>query len=197
MTDLMRYASQLADAGGSRRLPPVDAWNPPYCGDLNLVIRRDGTWVHEGAPIGRAALVRLFSTVLRKEGERYFLVTPVEKLGVTVVDAPFLAVLMRAEEGPRGRRLVFTTNVGDEAAAGPVHRLIARVNAAGETAPYIHIRSELWALVARAVYYDLVALGETRDCGGGATFGVHSDGVFFPLGPAPNAGSEEHAERSG
>ena len=181
MTDLMAYASALADAAAGRRLPPVERWDPPYCGELNLVIRRDGLWMHEGTPIGRAALVRLFSTVLRKEGDRYFLVTPAEKLGVTVEDAPFLAVLMRAEEGASGRRLVFTTNVGDEAAAGLDHPLLVRANAAGRKAPYIRVRADLWALVARAVWYDLVALGETRECNGEAQFGVCSEGEFFPL----------------
>lgn len=180
--DLMRYAAQLEGAGKDRRLPPVEKWNPPYCGELNLVIRRDGAWEHEGSPIGRAALVRLFSTVLRKEGERYFLVTPIERLGITVEDAPFLAVLMRVEESERGRRLVFTTNVGDETTAGPDHALITRPDEAG-AAPYVHVRAELWARVARAVYYDLVALGQTREQdGAGRQFGVLSDGVFFPLG---------------
>lgn len=183
----MRYAAELEGAGAARGLPPIERWNPPYCGELNLTIRRDGVWVHEGSPIGRAALVRLFSTVLRREGERYFLVTPVEKLGILVEDAPFLAVLMRVEPGPRGDRLVFTTNVGDEAVAGPDHDLVARRGPSGETAPYIHIRAALWAKVARPVYYDLVALGETRDCDGGRRFGVFSDGLFFELGPADDA----------
>ncbi|MEQ1929409.1 MAG: DUF1285 domain-containing protein [Parvularculaceae bacterium] len=184
MTDLMRYASALADVGPNGKLPPVERWDPPYCGELNLTISRDGVWVHEGTPIGRARLVRLFSTVLRKEGDRYFLVTPVEKLGVEVEDAPFLAVLMRVEEGPRGQRLAFITNVGDEAVAGRQHALVARRCSNGDVAPYIHIRSGLWALVARAVYYDLVALGETRNCEGEMMFGVQSDGEFHPLGPA-------------
>ncbi len=185
MTDLMRYAATLADAGRTKGLPPGERWNPPYCGEIDLVIRRDGLWVHEGTPIGRAPLVRLFSTVLKKEGDRYFLVTPVEKLGIKVEDAPFLAVLMRRESEARRPRLVFTTNVGDEAAAGPDHALVFRETAvAGEKAPYIHVRGELWALVARAVFYELVDLGETREIGGERLFGVASDGVFFPFGPA-------------
>ncbi|NWG71598.1 MAG: DUF1285 domain-containing protein [Parvularculaceae bacterium] len=183
----MRYAAELEGAGSARRHPPVEKWDPPYCGELNLVIRRDGVWVHEGSPIGRAALVRLFSTVLRREGGRYFLVTPVEKLGVVVEDAPFLAVLMRVEGAGTSQRLTFTTNVGDEATAGPGHELVVRPNPAGESAPYIHIRAGLWAKVARPVYYDLVALGEPRDCEGGVRFGVYSLGVFFPLGSATDA----------
>ncbi len=182
MTDLMRYAAQLA-GDPQRPLPPVATWSPPYCGELNLLIRRDGLWVHEGTPIGRAPLVRLFSTVLRREGERYFLVTPVEKLGIEVEDVPFLAVAMRRESGPDGLRLVFTTNVGDEAAAGPQHAIEMRPCGEG-SAPYIHIRAGLDARIARAVWYDLVALGETRDIGGEPQFGVASGDAFFPLGAA-------------
>lgn len=180
MNDLLAYAAAL-DGKASRALPPVEKWNPPYCGELDLVIRRDGVWVHEGTPIGRAALVRLFSTVLRREGDRYFLVTPVEKLGIRVEDAPFTAVLMRVNEGPNERRLIFTTNVGDEIAADAHHPIEYR--ACGRSrAPYIRVRAGLDALVARAVFYDLVALGETRDIDGVAIFGVASAGVFFPFG---------------
>lgn len=194
MTDLMSYAAALAEAGQGRAIAPVERWDPPYCGELDLVIRRDGVWVHEGTPIGRARLVRLFSTVLKREGARYFLVTPAEKLGIAVEDAPFLAVLMREERGARGRRLVFATNVGDEVAAGPEHALEFRAlqGAARETerAPYIHIRRGLWARIARSVYYDLVALGETREGAAERAFGVASDGVFFPfdLSPSPIEG---------
>lgn len=185
MADLIGYASSLAGETGDRGLPPVDLWNPAYCGEIDLVIRRDGTWVHEGTPIGRARLVRLFSTILKKEGGRHYLVTPVEKLGVTVEDAPFLAVLMREDHGPEARRLVFTTNVGDELAAGPDHPVVFRKSpASGEMAPYIHVRSGLWALIARPVFYDLVGLGETREVGGEEMFGVQSGGMFFPFGPA-------------
>lgn len=191
MTDLMRYASALAGETGGKSLPPVERWTPPYCGELDLVIRRDGLWIHEGAPIGRAPLVRLFSTVLKKEGERYFLVTPAEKLGIRVEDAPFLAVLMREEEDPGGRRLVFTTNVGDEIAAGPGHALEFRETAVkGEWAPYIHVRAGLWALVARAVFYDLVALGETREIESETHFGISSGGEFYSFGPAKAARGE-------
>jgi hypothetical protein len=185
MTDLMHYAAALADAGKTKGLPPVERWNPPYCGEIDLVIRRDGLWVHEGTPIGRAPLVRLFSTILKKEGGRYFLVTPVEKLGIKVEDAPFLAVLMRRAGSAAGARLVFTTNVGDEVAASAAHALVFRETAvAGEKAPYIHVRGGLWALVARAVFYELVGLGETREIGGEPMFGVASGGDFFPFGPA-------------
>lgn len=178
----MRYAAQLAD-GPQRALPPVETWSPPYCGELDLVIRRDGVWAHEGSPIGRAPLVRLFSTVLRREGERYYLVTPVEKLGIVVEDAPFLAVAMRRDETPEGARLVFTTNVGDEVAAGPGHAIDMR-DTRGGCAPYVHVRAGLDARIARAVWFDLVAAGETREIDGEKLFGVSSGGSFFPLGRA-------------
>jgi len=176
MTDLMRYAAQLS-GDPHKPLPPVERWTPAYCGELDLLIRRDGHWVHEGTPIGRAALVRLFSTVLRKEGERYFLVTPVEKLGIKVEDAPFLAVAMRRE----GARLIFTTNVGDDVVAGREHPIEMRPMQGG-LAPYIPVRAGLDALIARAVYYDLVALGETREIGGESLFGIASGADFFALG---------------
>lgn len=192
MTDLMRYASALAGTASQRGLPPVERWNPDYCGEIDLVIRRDGTWVHEGTPIGRARLVRLFSTVLKVEEGRYYLVTPVEKMGIKVEDAPFLAVLMREEKGPEGRRLVFTTNVGDDVAAGQGHAIELRTSpATGELAPYIHVRAGLWALIARSVFYDLVALGETREVDGQEAFGVESGGEFFALGPAAEVFGED------
>ncbi len=186
MTDLMRYAAELEKAGASRPAPPVEKWDPPYCGEIDIVIRRDGTWFHEGTPIGRARLVRLFSTIMRREGADYFLVTPAEKLRITVEDAPFVAVLMRAEdEGAPGQRLVFTTNVGDEITAGADHGIEMRAGPVSrEEAPYIHVRRGLDALIARAVFYDLAALGETREVRGTAQFGVVSSGVFFPLRPA-------------
>ncbi|MEL7486721.1 MAG: DUF1285 domain-containing protein, partial [Pseudomonadota bacterium] len=134
MTDLMRYAAELERAGAALALPPVDKWDPDYCGEIDLVIKRDGVWFHEGTPIGRARLVRLFSTVLRKDGDDYFLVTPVEKLKIAVEDAPFVAVLMRAEGEGRDQRLIFTTNVGDEIMAGPDHALAMRASRAGEGA---------------------------------------------------------------
>ncbi|WP_375206438.1 DUF1285 domain-containing protein [Hyphococcus sp.] len=184
MTDLMRYAAELEGAG-EKGLPPVEKWNPEYCGEIDLVIKRDGTWVHEGTPIGRARLVRLFSTVLRREGDGFFLVTPVEKMQIDVEDAPFVAVLMRREGEGETQRLIFTTNLGDEAVAGPNHPLDFREDPeAGERAPYIDVRAGLEARIARAVYYDLVALGEPREIDGEEMFGVWSDGVFFPFGPA-------------
>lgn len=184
MTDLMRYAAALEGAG-DKSLPPVEKWNPEHCGEIDIVIKRDGTWFHEGTPIGRARLVRLFSTVLRREGDDYFLVTPVEKMQITVEDAPFVAVLMRREGEGKSQKLVFTTNVGDEVAAGPDHPIdFRKAPETGDGAPYVEVRAGLEARVARSVFYELVELGETREIDGEETFGVASDGVFFSFGPA-------------
>ncbi len=178
----MRYAAALEGRSG-RPLPPVEKWNPAYCGELDLTIRRDGVFVHEGTPIGRARLVRLLSTVIKKEGDRYFLVTPVEKLGIKVEDAPFIAVLMRIDRDGGEQRIVFSTNVGDEVVAGPACEISYRKSGKG-WAPYVQVRAGLDARIARAVFYDLVAIGETRDINGEAWFGVASDGVFFVFGRA-------------
>ncbi|GJL95893.1 MAG: hypothetical protein DHS20C05_22980 [Hyphococcus sp.] len=184
MNDLMRYAADLEGAGG-KSLPPVHLWNPEFCGDINLVIKRDGTWFYEGTPIGRARLVRLFSTVLKREGGQYFLVTPVEKLGIIVEDTPFVAVLMRTKGDGEGQTLYFTTNVGDEVCAGADHKLVFRKDdETDERAPYIEVRAGLEARVARSVFYDLVELGETKEIEGSQMFGVWSGGEFFPFSPA-------------
>jgi hypothetical protein len=181
MTDLMRYAAEL-EGRSLRSLPPVEKWNPDYCGEIDLLIRRDGVWVHEGTPIARAPLVRLFSTVLRREGDSYYLVTPVEKLRIRVEDAPFVAVLMRIDEVAGEQRLAFTTNVGDEVVAGPDHPISYRASDSDRgRAPYIHVRSGLDALIARSVFYELAGIGETRDIDGEDWFGVSSSGVFFPF----------------
>lgn len=182
MVDLMRYAAELEGAA-SGALPPVEKWNPEISGDIDLVIRRDGVWVHEGTPIRRAKLVRLFSTVLKREGDRYFLVTPVEKLEIEVEDAPFLAVLMKRDGEGASQMLAFTTNVGDEIAAGQEHAIeFRKTPETGESAPYIHVRGGLEARIARSVFYDLVALCETREIDGEERFGVWSGGVFFSFG---------------
>ncbi|MEM9495655.1 MAG: DUF1285 domain-containing protein [Pseudomonadota bacterium] len=181
MKDLMRYAAAL-DGAGARGPAPVDKWNPEFCGDIDLVIKSDGVWFYEGTPIGRAPLVQLFSTVLKREGDDYFLVTPVEKLGIEVEDAPFLAVLMSAKGEGRAQELTFTTNVGEEVTVGADHALRFEINEeTGEGKPYFEVRSGLEALVARAVFYDLVALGETHHLEGEDQFGVWSGGVFFPM----------------
>jgi hypothetical protein len=165
--------------------PPVHLWNPPFCGDLDMRIASDGTWFYLKTPIGRAALVKLFASVLKREGDRYFLVTPVEKCGIVVEDAPFLAVELRAEQTARGRVLYFRTNVDDWVACGRDHAL--RFEREAETdglKPYLHVRRNLWAKVTRALFYDLVELGEERDLGGARMFGVASAGEFFAMAPA-------------
>jgi uncharacterized protein len=169
-------------AGGEqRRLPPVHLWNPPFCGDLDMRIARDGTWFYNGTPIGRPALVRLFSTILRKDDDRYVLVTPVEKVGIEVEDAPFLAVELAHENGDNGRALKFRTNVEDWVEAGPDHPLRFEAGEAEGLKPYVHVRADLWALVKRALFYELVDLGEKRIIAGDEMFGVESKGVFFPM----------------
>ena len=182
MTDLLRYAAELVGVQG-RPLPPVESWNPARCGEIDLFIRRDGVWVHEGAPIRRARLVKLLSTVLKREGDRYFLVTPVEKLEFRVEDAPFVAPLMRVEGQGDRRRIIFTTNVGEEVAADRDHPIAYRLRG-DEWSPYVEVRAGLEALIARAAFFDLVAVGETREIDGKAWFGVFSGGAFFPFRPA-------------
>ena len=165
--------------------PPVHLWNPPFCGDLDMRIARDGTWWYLGTPIGRPALVRLFASVIRKDGDDYFLVTPVEKVGITVDDAPFVAVDFREEESADGPRLVFVTNVGDETEAGPEHPIrVARDPQTGEPSPYVHVRADLEALIDRKSFYRLVELGEHETVDGESWFGVRSGGAFFPILPS-------------
>jgi len=186
----MAKAGQGAQPGGlegiaaalpQRGPPPVERWNPPFCGDIDMRIAADGTWFYQKTPIGRPALVKLFASVLKREGDKYFLVTPVEKVGIVVEDAPFLAVEMQTEKG----ELAFRTNVDDWVAAGPGHALRFDLDAAtGGLKPYLHVRRGLWAKVTRALFYDLVELGEERALDGTAMFGVASGGEFFAMAQA-------------
>ena len=171
-------------AAGARELPPVHLWNPPFCGDLDMRIGSDGTWYYMGTPIGRPALVRLFSTILKREGDKHFLVTPVEKVGIRVDDAPFLAVEMQKEKDSRGLLLRFRTNVDDWVDCDAAHRLRFEAAADGGLTPYLHVRADLWAKVTRALYYDLVDMGVERMVDGQEMFGVHSAGEFFPMADA-------------
>jgi uncharacterized protein len=165
--------------------PPVERWNPPFCGDIDMRIGTDGTWFYQKTPIGRPALVKLFASVLKREGDKYFLVTPVEKVGIVVDDAPFLAVEMNASAGNAGRILQFRTNVDERISAGPGHALRFEPQPkTGGLKPYLHIRRDLWAKVTRALFYDLVALGEERDVDGKKMFGVFSQGEFFAMAEA-------------
>ena len=168
-------------AAKTRGLPPVHLWDPPFCGDLDMRIARDGTWFYLGTPIGRKELVRLFSSILKKEGDRYFLVTPVEKVGITVEDAPFVAVDFEATVTGRDQVLTFLTHVGDSAVAGPDHPIrVTRDPATGEPAPYVMIRAGLEALIDRKSFYRLVDLGVEHE----GWFGLWSSGQFFPVIPA-------------
>lgn len=164
------------------RLPPVDQWNPPYCGDIGMAIRSDGTWLYQGSPIGRKPLVKLFSRVLRRDEDgRHYLVTPVEKVDVAVADAPFLAVEMEVGGSGRDQMLTFRTNVDDVVRADATHPLRFQVEAAaGGLKPYLLVRGRLEALVTRAVYYDLVELAVPSDAEDDE-IGVWSCGTFFPL----------------
>jgi len=181
-----------AAAGAGKRpgAPPLDSWNPPFCGDIDLRIAADGTWLYQGSPIGRPSLVRLFASIMRKEGDRHVLVTPVEKVGIRVDDAAFVAVAMAVAEGPAGRVLSFRTNVDDVVTCDGDHplRFVPQPGEAGTVAPYLHVRRDLWAKVARPVFYDLVALGEEREIDGAMMFGVASAGIFFPIARADSLG---------
>ena len=171
-------SARAAQKGG---LPPVHLWNPPHCGDIDMRIARDGTWFYTGTPIGRAELVKLFSTILRKDGDDYVLVTPVEKVGITVDDAPFVAV----DFNRRGDGLEFETNVGDKMVAGPDHPIrVVRDPETGEPSPYVLVRANLEALIDRKSFYRLVDIGERADYDGVVWFGVRSLGMFFPIIPA-------------
>jgi len=169
-------------------LPPVHLWNPPFCGDLDMRISRDGTWHYLKTPIGRPALVKLFASVLKREGDKYFLVTPVEKVGIAVDDVPFMAVEMRIDQAgdpDRQPRLHFRTNVDDWVACGPGHALRFETEpVTGGLKPYLHVRRDLWAKVTRALFYDLVELGEERDVNGTLMFGVASGPEFYAMAKA-------------
>jgi uncharacterized protein len=165
---------------------PVEKWNPPFCGDLDMEIKADGTWFYLGTPIGRPALVQLFSSVLRKDEDgKTYLVTPVEKVGIRVADAPFLAVEMDASGEGEARKLTFRTNVGDVVEAGPQHPLrFVDEPETGGLKPYLHVRGRLEALLSRAVMYQLVEVGEDIEIDGQPMFALRSNGVVFPIMPA-------------
>jgi hypothetical protein len=179
--DALASAAQRVNASG---LPPVERWNPPFCGELDIRIASDGTWFYLGSPIGRPALVRLFSSVLKREGDRYFLVTPVEKIGIVVDDAPFQAVEMRTREQGGLPLLSFRTNVGDWVDCDADHGLRFEDAPRGGLAPYLHVRAGLWAKLTRPLYYELVDRGEIRQIGGEEIFGVASGGAFFAIADA-------------
>ena len=153
--------------------PPIHLWNPPYCGEIDIRIARDGTWFHEGTPIGRPGLVRLFASILKREGDGYMLVTPVEKVGIRVEDAPFVAVDFEVSDGV----IALETNVGDVVEAGAEHPLRVSFSENGEPSPYVEVRDGLNALIDRKSFYRLVEIGEEED----GMFGLRSGGTFFPV----------------
>ena len=184
-TDAEGIAAAAREAVGEDGLPPVHLWNPPYCGDLDMEIRADGTWFYEGTPIGRPGLVKLFSSILRKEGAKYFLVTPVEKVGIRVADAPFVAVHAEIEGECKDRAVTFLTHVGDSVAAGPDRPIrVERDPETGEPRPYVLVRAELEALIDRKTFYRLVEAGAHAEVDGTRWFGLRSDGAFFPVIPS-------------
>lgn len=174
--DSIATAARMAAAG--KGLPPVESWNPPFCGDLDIRISRDGTWFYLGTPIGRPELARLFSTILKREGDQYFLVTPVEKVGIRVDDVPFLAVDFDVTGDGMSQVLSFATSMGDRALAGPDNPIrVTRDADTGEPAPYVHIRAGLEARIDRKSFYRLVEIGAHHD----GWFGLWSGGAFFPV----------------
>ncbi len=183
LEDLLK---EIAPDPSGRSLPPVDKWSPERSSDIDMEIRADGSWWHEGGRINRKKLVRLFSTILRKDEDgSIWLVTPYEKVVVHVEDAPFIAVRVdRAGEAGENQTLAFSTNVGDVVVAGPEHPIRVEIDPeTGEPAPYILVRGRLEAKLARPVFYELADMAEA-DPDDGETLGVWSDGVFFRLGAA-------------
>lgn len=174
-------SAQEVTKGG---LPPVEAWNPPFCGDLDMRIARDGTWFYLGTPIGRPALVKLFSSIIRKDGDKYFLVTPVEKVGITVDDAPFVAIDFNAAGTGEGQKLRFETHVGDRIIASAEHPIRVSFDQSGEPSPYVLVRRNLEALIDRKSFYRLIDLGCEEERDGVTWFGLWSGGTFFPILPA-------------
>jgi len=173
----------LIKAQAGKGVPPVEKWEPPYCGDIGLAIAADGVWFYGGSPIGRMGLVKLFASVLRKDADgRHYLVTPAEKVDVAVADAPFLAVEMEVKAEGRAQELIFRTNVDDIIVASARHPLRFAVEAAaGGLKPYLLVRGRLEALVTRALYYDLVELALDTAAAGARDPGLWSSGTFFAL----------------
>lgn len=174
-----------AKASSKKGPPPVHLWNPPFCGDLDMRIARDGNWFYLGTPIGRKPLVKLFASIIRKDVDEYFLVTPVEKVGIRVDDAPFVAVDFDVSGAGPSQEVTFTTNVEDETTAGPDRPLrVVRDPETGEVSPYVLVRANLEALIDRKSFYRLVdiCVHETRE--GRRWFGLWSKGAFFPFIPS-------------
>ncbi|BCD87546.1 hypothetical protein PSm6_39530 [Pseudomonas solani] len=186
MNDPGKAGDLLAQIPKEKGLPPVHLWNPDFCGDIDMRIARDGTWFYLGTPIGRKPMVKLFSTIIRRDGDDYFLVTPVEKVGITVDDAPFVAVSVEVSGEGEEQVLRFVTNVEDEVEAGAEHPIRVETDpVTQEPAPYVHVRTNLEALIHRNVFYQLVELAVVREIDGRNWLGVWSGGQFFPIGEEP------------
>lgn len=181
---LNRLIEALGPDAARKGPPPVERWNPAYCGEIDMRIAADGTWHYMGTPIRRPALVRLFSTVLRKDPERYVLVTPVERVGIAVDDVPFLAVEMAVEGEGESRQIAFRTNVDDLVQVGTDRPLRFERDAGGGVKPYVRVRGDLWARVTRSLAMDLIALGDVQSHAGEELFGIAVQGTFFPIAPA-------------
>jgi hypothetical protein len=184
---LERLSAALGAVARGKGPPPVERWNPPYCGEIDMRIATDGTWFYNGTPIGRLPLVRLFASILRRDPERYVLVTPVERVGITVEDAPFQAVEMAVEGDGADRQIAFRTNVDDLVNVGPDHPLRFDRDATGAVKPYVRVRGALWARITRSLTYDLIAIGEERDLEGDRVFGLTVGGNFYAIAPASEA----------
>lgn len=174
--------AEAAKLAGKKGAAPVHLWNPPFCGDLDMRIARDGTWYYLGSPIGRARLVQLFSSIIRKDDDAYFLVTPVEKVGIIVDDAPFVATDFDTQGSGEHQKLTFVTHVGDTVTAGPDHPIRVAIDTeTGEPSPYVLVRDNLEALIDRKSFYRLVDITVPHDVNGSSQIGVWSSGSFFPF----------------
>ena len=183
MSDSGKANDLLAQIPKAKGLPPVHLWNPDFCGDIDMRIARDGTWYYLGTPIGRKPMVRLFSTIIRRDGDDYFLITPVEKVGIRVDDAPFVAVALEVQGQGEQQVLRFTSNVEDQVEAGPGNPLRVVINpVTQEPSPYVLMRSNLEALIHRNVFYQLVELAVPREIDGEEWLGVWSGGEYYPIG---------------
>ncbi len=181
--DPTQITAEITKYAKSRGPAPVHLWNPDFCGDIDMRIARDGSWFYMGTPIGRKPLVKLFASVLRKDGDQYFLVTPVEKIGITVEDVPFNAVSFDVRGEGESQVIRFTTNVDDVVEVGPDNPIVVRVDPdSGEPSPYVLVRTNLQALIVRSVFYQLIDLAEERDIDGENWLGVWSQGEFFKIG---------------
>ena len=184
--DVSNLLAQIPKA--DKGLPPVHLWDTAFCGDIDMRIARDGTWYYMGTPIGRKPMVKLFSTIIRRDGDDYFLITPVEKVGIQVDDAPFVAVALDVQGQGEQQVLRFTTNVYELIEAGREHPLRVEIDpVTQEPSPYLRVRRNLDALIHRNVFYQLVELAQSRPIDGQLWLGVWSDGEFFPIAPDPGA----------